>query len=92
MLQLFQDRCRLALQQNRLMGIPVLWAHTLVDFLLSVLEQYTNRGAMNTKSNWIKISGWFLAISSLFIVVGFVANTRPHTMLTISPVILLTGF
>ena len=77
MLQLFLDRCRLALQQNSLLGIPVLWAHTLVDFLLSVLEQYTNRGAMNTKSNWNKISGWFLAISSLLILVGYVASSRP---------------
>ena len=77
MLQLFQDRCHMALQQNRLLGIPVLWANTLVDFLLSVIEQYTNRGTMNTKSNWIKISGWFLAISSLFIVVGFAASSRP---------------
>lgn len=77
MLQLFQDRCVLALQQNRHLGIPVLWAHTLVDFFLSVLEQYTNRGAMNTKSNWVKVSGWFLAISSLFILVGFAAISRP---------------
>lgn len=78
MVQLFQDRCRLTYQHNSIFGISALWVHTLADYLLTVFEQYANRGVMMTKSSWIKISGWFLATSSLFFLTAIIASNRPQ--------------
>ena len=77
MIQVFQDRCRLTFQNKSLMGISALWARTLVDFFLTVFDQYENRGVMMTKSSWIKISGWLLTTSSLFFLTGYIASLRP---------------
>lgn len=78
MVQLFRDHCRLTYQHKSIIGISAVWVHTLADFLLTLFEQYANRGVMMTKSSWIKLSGWFLATSSLFFLTAIIASNRPQ--------------
>lgn len=77
MVQVFRDSCLRANRGGKFAGLLGLWACTLADLLLSVIEQYSNRGAQMTKSRWIKLSGWMLASSSLLILVGWISSLRP---------------
>jgi hypothetical protein len=74
MLQTFRDSCLRAGSG----GLPDLWGRTLLDYFLSVIEQYANRGAMMTKTTWIKLSGWLLAVSGLLYAFGMAASSRPE--------------
>jgi hypothetical protein len=77
MAQAFRDTCLRAHRQNHRTGLLALWGRTLVDVLLSMIEQYSNRGAVMTKSRWIQISGWFMAASGLLFFLGWMATLRP---------------
>jgi len=77
MVQVFRDSCLQANHQSSPDGLLLLWVRTLVDTLLSAIEQYSNRGTVMTKSGWIKLSGWFMAASSVLSLVGWLASTRP---------------
>ena len=49
MVQAFRDTCL----RSGPGGIPGVWGHTLADTFLSIIEQYSNRGAVMTKTRWI---------------------------------------
>ena len=78
MVQVFRDSCLQAFRQMSLIGLLSLWGRTLVDTLLSVIEQYSNRGAEMTRSNQLKMSSWIMVASSLLFFFGWLAGTRPE--------------
>jgi hypothetical protein len=77
MVQAFRDSCLHACRKSSSVGLFALWARTLMDIFLSVIEQYSNRGAEMTKSKWIQLSGWFLVSSGMLFLVGWLASGRP---------------
>ncbi|HAL15553.1 MAG TPA: hypothetical protein DCP32_02005 [Anaerolineaceae bacterium] len=77
MAQVFRDSCLRAVDRSTPGGLLGLWGFTLIDTFVSIIEQYSNRGAEMTQSKWIKMSGWLMALSGLFIVLSIFASSRP---------------
>lgn len=77
MVQAFRDSCLRANYQMRLAGVLLLWGRTLVDTLLSVIEQYSNRGTEMKKSSWLILSGWSMAVSSVLFLLSWLVTLRP---------------
>jgi hypothetical protein len=65
MLQVFGDCCRRALRQGGPPNVLAYWAITLLDLVRSVVEQRLQRETTMNKENFIRLSGWLLALGAL---------------------------
>ncbi len=71
MAQVFQDCCRRESRENGLVGLCSLWIHTLMDFAVTVAEQHTQQEADVSKTEFIRWSGWGMAIGGLLFTIGY---------------------
>jgi hypothetical protein len=65
MSQVFRDCCLRAFRQNGTNGLLKLWLLTLFDFLRSLIEEYTQKETLMTKSNFTRLSGWSLMLGAI---------------------------
>ena len=77
MAQVFQDSCRSALQRAGAGGLPGLWARTMLDYCVTVIEEHAQRGAQMSRESISNLSGWALLSGPLMILLGWAADTRP---------------
>jgi hypothetical protein len=73
MVQVFRDLCL----RGREASLAGVWGRALLDFIVSLVSEHTNRGAEMTRTRWIQLSGWGLAASGILFVIGFLAASRP---------------
>jgi hypothetical protein len=73
MAQVFRDLCL----RGRETSLARVWGRALLDFVVSLVSEYMNRGAEMTRSKWIQLSGWGLAASGFLFFLGFLAASRP---------------
>jgi len=78
MQQLFRDCCRQALRESGAAGLLSLWMRTMLDTVLTALEEHTQRGIDMSKEKFIKLSGWAMIIGGLAMMLGWLASTRPE--------------
>src|SRR5512138_258538 len=65
MLQVFRDACRRTIRESGTKGLTRFWALTLFDLVRSVPEQHLQKEAYMSRSQFIKVSGIALILSSL---------------------------
>ena len=65
MLQVFRDCCLRASHKNRTSAIASFWAITLLDLTRSALQQHLQKEAHMSRSQFIRVSGAALILSSL---------------------------
>ncbi len=75
MAQAFRDCCLRAARQG---GLAELWGRTILDYLITVVGEHANRGAVMSRSSWIKLSGWAFAAGALLLLLSGLASTRPE--------------
>jgi hypothetical protein len=73
MVQVFRDLCL----RGGKAGLSGVWVRALLDYAVSLVSEYVERGVAMTKSKWIQLSGWGLAVSGFLMMAGFAASTRP---------------
>jgi hypothetical protein len=73
MIQVFRDLC---LQSGKT-GLASVWGRALLDFAVTLISEYMNRGVVMTKTKWIQLSGWGLAASGFLLMAAFAASSRP---------------
>jgi hypothetical protein len=71
MAQVFRDSCLAAERQDGLPGMLLLWIHTLVDFLISVFNEHSQKEILMTKDKLTRLSGWGMILGTLLFVLGF---------------------
>jgi hypothetical protein len=74
MLQVFHDLCR----RGGKFGLARVWERALIDYVLSLVSEHMNRGAIMTRMRWIQLSGWGMAASGFFFFAGLAAGSRPE--------------
>ena len=74
MAQVFRDCCLAAEQQDGLSGMLLLWIHTLVDFFISVIQEYSQKEIDMTKDRFTRWSGWGMILGTVLFVLGFVLD------------------
>lgn len=73
MIQVFRDLC---LQPGKA-GLASVWGRVLLDYAVSLVSEQIERGVEMTKTKWIQLSGWGLAVSGFLLMAGFAAASRP---------------
>lgn len=71
MAQVFRDCCRRAYIEGGTSSLLSLWARTTVDYLRTILEEYTKGGTYMTREKFIKLSGWALMLAGIVLAAGF---------------------
>jgi hypothetical protein len=72
MAQVFRDCCLAAERQDGLTGMLLLWIHTLVDFLISVIQEHSQKETYMTKDKFTRLSGWGMILGTILFVLGFI--------------------
>ena len=70
MVQVFQDGCTRSIQRMGMAGIINYWMLTLLDFLVSVISEHSQRDAEMTKSKSIKLTGMVLMLGGFMLFVA----------------------
>jgi hypothetical protein len=80
MLQVFRDCCLRAFYTRKLSGIVSLWSLTLIDYIKSVLEEYSQKGMNMSALRFIRLSGlaFILGSGGLLISMSAVMMTSGH--------------
>lgn len=78
MAQVFQDCCRSAFRRAGTPGMLGLWARTMLDYVLTLIEEHMQRGMDMSRASFLNWSGWALLSGPLMIFLGFLASTRPE--------------
>ena len=76
MVQVFQDGCTRSIQKMGLAGIINYWMLTLLDFLVSVISEHSQKDAEMAKSKYIKLTGIVLMLGGFLL---FVATWGSHS-------------
>ena len=76
MAQVFRDCCLRSYRQAGLPGMLNLWILTLIDFIKSVLEEHIQRGIHMSKSTFIRLSGWALALGAVTFMIVIISSAR----------------
>jgi hypothetical protein len=71
MLQAFGDYSRQILLRRGLPGILWWWTITLFDYLVTVVEEHTQRKTTMTKEKLIRFGGWALMLAGIDMVIAF---------------------
>jgi hypothetical protein len=71
MAQVFRDCCRRAYIQGGTISLLTLWARTGLDYLKTLVEEYTRRGTNMTREKFVKLSGWALMLAGIVLFAGF---------------------
>ena len=65
MAQVFMDCCWAALRRSGPAGVLALWGRTLLDFMASLAEQYSQMEVEMNREKFIGMSGWALILGNL---------------------------
>ena len=71
MRQVFRDCCLAAERQDGLPGMLLLWIHTLVDLIISVIQEHSQKEIDMTKDKYTRLSGWGMIVGTISFVIGF---------------------
>jgi hypothetical protein len=77
MVQAFRDSARRAAQEGGELALLELWGRILVDTMKTVVEEHIQGGVYMTREKFIRLAGWALIFGSLFILTGWLAESRP---------------
>jgi hypothetical protein len=64
MMQVFRDCCLRAFYTRNLSGILSLWSLTLIDYIKSVFEEYSQKGMNISTLQFLRLSGWAFILGS----------------------------
>lgn len=67
MVQVFQDGCVQSARNKSVGGMIYFWILTMLDFLVSVIKEHSQKEAEMTKSTLIRFSGWVLIVGAILL-------------------------
>ncbi len=78
MVQVFSDHARAQTRQRGLPGLLAWWGRTMLDTLVTAIEEHSQKGVDMSKAKFIKLSGWGMVLGGLVVFVALLAISRPE--------------